>query len=506
MKMDFLQLIPSSTLDVLLRVPFLFIIDNTLNTELPSIIRTQHVEAVQSVDRLSGNGSKLNREQYKLCLLKDIGKDTLSLFDRFFENTINIDDCPPQSLVFFLVIIIPLFSFIFKSAVIALAGLASVLDSDYLRAACANLVSVLMAYYSYRSSCELVRAAGAAALLSSPDPPGDRHSGGGTLGLVLYCNSQLLTALLLSRCLLADLPNRLQRLLRVVMFAFLQLPLIFTCVGAPDPLLSRSPMLSVCPAACLINAQLLGNADRLVGQSVRAVRNLCRQARALGLEGVIEQHWARLRVPLLLRVFWLLKAAYYLVTMLLLPAEAGGGESPTLISALQAATLGRGSENLLSLLGMTAVISWLSQLIVLCFAKFISLHDYEEWQYGTVSAMLFFLLALQAGITGLPADDRVSRLYRNLCLMVSALLHFVHNMCQQALRNRWLSLARLHSLSPASEELLQSMGDVCAICYSDLQHRDCRVTPCRHVFHSACIRRWIAVSMDCPMCHQAMFT
>lgn len=62
---------------------------------------------------------------------------------------------------------------------------------------------------------------------------------------------------------------------------------------------------------------------------------------------------------------------------------------------------------------------------------------------GTVSAILFYILSLQTGLTTLQPDKRFIRLCRNLCLLLTALLHFLHNMVSPIL----MSLSAAHNPS-----------------------------------------------------------
>lgn len=52
---------------------------------------------------------------------------------------------------------------------------------------------------------------------------------------------------------------------------------------------------------------------------------------------------------------------------------------------------------------------------------------------GIVSAILFCLLAIQTGLSGLSPNRRLVRLYRNLCLLFAAVLHFVHDLVNPVL-------------------------------------------------------------------------
>lgn len=51
----------------------------------------------------------------------------------------------------------------------------------------------------------------------------------------------------------------------------------------------------------------------------------------------------------------------------------------------------------------------------------------EEKSVASVSAILFFILALQTGLTSLDPEKRFSRICKNLCLLLTALFHFIHN-------------------------------------------------------------------------------
>ncbi|CAG5118862.1 unnamed protein product [Candidula unifasciata] len=65
---------------------------------------------------------------------------------------------------------------------------------------------------------------------------------------------------------------------------------------------------------------------------------------------------------------------------------------------------------------------------------------------------------------------------------------------------RWEAAKKVESLPLASDEQLRRHDDVCAICYSDM--RTACVTPCEHLFHGVCLRKWLYVKETCPMCHR----
>ena len=63
--------------------------------------------------------------------------------------------------------------------------------------------------------------------------------------------------------------------------------------------------------------------------------------------------------------------------------------------------------------------------------------------------------------------------------------------------------ARKISLLPtASPEQLRANNDVCSICIHEM-NAAC-ITPCNHLFHSACLRKWLYIQDFCPLCHQKL--
>lgn len=115
-----------------------------------------------------------------------------------------------------------------------------------------------------------------------------------------------------------------------------------------------------------------------------------------------------------------------------------------------------GCETLTAVLGMTGVISMICHYIGRGFQWYLLTYDNdEEKSLGTVSAVLFYILALQTGLTSLAPDRRFVRLCRNLCLLVTALLHFLHNIVSPILMS--LSAAR----NPSRKRHVRALS-VCA--------------------------------------------
>lgn len=167
-----------------------------------------------------------------------------------------------------------------------------------------------------------------------------------------------------------------------------------------------------------------------------------------GLSALAEIEWMRLNVPNVLRTFWILRVGEQVIQIL---GTHYGDDTFTFYIMLRT-LLVNGCETLTALLGMTSIISSICHYIG-CFFRWVLLtEDDEDKSIGTVSAILFYILALQTGLTSLDRDKRLVRLLRNFCLLATALLHFVHNIVNPVL----MSLSASHN--PALRRHLRALG------------------------------------------------
>lgn len=156
-----------------------------------------------------------------------------------------------------------------------------------------------------------------------------------------------------------------------------------------------------------------------------------------GLSALAETEWIRLNIPCVLRMFWMLRVGGQVFQIL---GNHYGEETFTYYIMLRS-LLVNGCETLTAVLGMTSIISFICDYIG-CFFQWVLLtEDEEEKSIGTVSAILFYVLALQTGLTSLDREKRLVRLCRNFCLLFTAVLHFVHNIVNPLL----MSLSASHN-------------------------------------------------------------
>ncbi|XP_075676601.1 TRC8 ring finger protein [Dermatophagoides pteronyssinus] len=177
--------------------------------------------------------------------------------------------------------------------------------------------------------------------------------------------------------------------------------------------------------------------------------------RDLGLFALIESEWNRLHVPQVFRIFWIIRItqqAIFLMMEKYPETTATATTFDTSIFILNGTAIFdnckhlmvRGCETLIAVLGMTSVLSGITHQIGCMMQTFLILDDPDDRSIGSISAIMFFILALQNGLTSMEPEKRFLRLYRNFCLLFTAMLHFIHNMVSPLLFS--LSASRNMSL------------------------------------------------------------
>ncbi|PAV60620.1 hypothetical protein WR25_04564 [Diploscapter pachys] len=66
--------------------------------------------------------------------------------------------------------------------------------------------------------------------------------------------------------------------------------------------------------------------------------------------------------------------------------------------------------------------------------------------------------------------------------------------------SRKVALQSISHLPKATASHISAKNDVCAICFSEMSD-EAVITPCKHIFHTACLRKWLAVKQVCPLCY-----
>lgn len=424
---------------------------------------------------------------------------------------------------------------------------------------------------------------------------------------------------------------------------FLQ-PIVWRLVALPSQYLALVPVFSLVILTLELMAIFVNQLKHILVVFQASYYTSKYMVKNFGLQNFIEAQWKRLHVPDALRMFWLTRILISSIYHVAIKATENDGElTGADVLDVCCQQLVCGCDNIVSLLGMTSVISYLAYHLGLMVAAFIQSENDEDRSMGMMAAILFFILGLQTGLTGLSSKVRLYRLLKNMCLLSTAVLHFTHNMvnprlmqlsasqqqkhgrplllcamllllpaglllslwsqysvstwllavtafsleliikviitlliymlflidastdtlweelddyvyyiqsvgntieflfgiflfcngawimlfesggtiravmmCIHAYFNIWVqarsgwrafiqrctAVQKITSLPEANAQQLANHNDVCAICYQPLL--TARITHCQHYFHGVCLRKWLYVRDNCPLCHHSI--
>ncbi|XP_074641091.1 protein TRC8 homolog [Tubulanus polymorphus] len=232
-------------------------------------------------------------------------------------------------------------------------------------------------------------------------------------------------------------------------FSFL-FPSVSKVLALPELMLLKTPIVSLTFPLVEMIAFVVTKLRQFYRASVETYYFNRLLIQNYGIQGYIENQWIRINVPDVLRVFWITRFFYQVVAFAINRIVDNERETGRAYISYENATaisrelLINGCDTVVALLGMTSVVSVVTQNIGLLFAAYVGSENEEGQNMGTVSAILFFILALQTGLTGLHPDMRILRLFRNFCLLSTAILHFVHSMVNPILMS--LSASRSTSV------------------------------------------------------------
>ncbi|XP_011445821.3 protein TRC8 homolog [Magallana gigas] len=445
--------------------------------------------------------------------------------------------------------------------------------------------------------------------------------------------------------------TEIKAIISLGMMTSFMFPAIVYLVCPNSEYLSWVPVISMVGPTFAIAIEVFGSVRALVWTFRQAYNVIKITLSAIGIQGFVEHHWIRLQVPKVLRVFWITRL-FYQLTLLCVEDYSQRDESQHLLYSLDYYSIvirlfTQSCENYIAMLGMTSVVSYFAHHVGVFLAFCVGSDSEEDRNMGTVSAILFFILGLQTGLTGLRPEVRLARLCKNFCLLLTAISHFIHSMihpilmslsasqssnvvrhlrvlsmcvflltfptcllmylwsnysistwllsvtafsvevmfkviisltvyalflfdayrntfweglddyvyyiqstgntieflfgiflfcngawimvfesggairafmmCIHAYCNIWVqakngwqvftkrrtAVNKINSLPQASKSELESLNDVCAICYHELNNA--RITRCQHYFHGVCLRKWLYVQDNCPLCHKLIY-
>lgn len=131
------------------------------------------------------------------------------------------------------------------------------------------------------------------------------------------------------------------------------------------------------------------------------------------------------------------------------------------------------------------------------------LDDFVYYIKGACRTFEFILIVLVLGYRVLDTSSKWT-----VFQVVMVVLHLYVNVYlslkdgYRSVKLRRLVNRKLNVLPYATEERLAATSDVCPICLDEL--KSARVTPCNHLFHMFCLKKWLNVQNKCPMCHASI--
>ncbi|ALC46180.1 Trc8 [Drosophila busckii] len=257
-------------------------------------------------------------------------------------------------------------------------------------------------------------------------------SGGVIMSLAPHLMAQWLMGMLFAYIHLGPRFTLLQRFMPIIFTS----PILIAMLPLPPHIIEKLPIVAGLTPIILTKITLMHSAMEAARTVYNGYQYAMNFVSNFGLSALIENEWQRLNVPNVLRLFWTIRIMQGAYTILTVETDARLPLFPAVEKLLV-----DGCDTLTSVLGMTGVISIICHYIGRSFQWYLLTYDNdEEKSLGTVSAVLFYILALQTGLTSLAPDKRFVRLCRNLCLLVTALMHFLHNIVSPILMS--LSAAR----------------------------------------------------------------
>ncbi|XP_026819954.1 protein TRC8 homolog [Rhopalosiphum maidis] len=165
------------------------------------------------------------------------------------------------------------------------------------------------------------------------------------------------------------------------------------------------------------------------------------------INNLIIIEWSRLKIPSVLRIFWamrVLEQMAYLLTQKEIKNE-------TLFKVVKYLLI-KGCNTFTAVLGMTSFVSYFFYYLGAFIRWILLTEDVEQINIENVLAVLFYLLAIQTGLTVTEPEERFVQLYRNFCLTCGILLIYVHSLVNPLLLS--LSISQNSSLNRHLRPLL----------------------------------------------------
>lgn len=231
-------------------------------------------------------------------------------------------------------------------------------------------------------------------------------------------------------------------LLQKMLPAAFLVPSVLAILPMPPFLLNHTPLLAALVPLALVKFVLCTSVVHIIHSIYAGYLQAKIFVSNFGMSALVESEWLRLNVPEVLRTFWILRVLEHAGIFFMSGYwDIEDGHSPYF--RLMKHLMVTGCDTLTAVLGITSIVSYICNYIGKFFQWVLLTDDENDKNFGTVSAIVFYILALQTGLTGLEPELRFVRLCRNFCLLFTALLHFTHNIVNPLL----MSLSASHNPS-----------------------------------------------------------
>ncbi|KAL1494796.1 hypothetical protein ABEB36_010336 [Hypothenemus hampei] len=205
------------------------------------------------------------------------------------------------------------------------------------------------------------------------------------------------------------------------------IPSFFSLLPVPATFLKYSPIVSVILPIAIVKFVLWSSFMSISNSLYSGYIQAKTVASNFGVSALVENEWLRLNVPEVLRIFWLLRTIEHVGIFFISDYWTIDDANSPYFRLLKYILI-TGCDTLTAVLGLTSIVSYICNYVGRFFQWILlTTDDDHDKNFGTVSAIVFYILALQTGLTGLEPEIRFVRLCRNFCLLFTALLHFTYN-------------------------------------------------------------------------------
>uniref|UniRef100_A0AC35U094 RING-type domain-containing protein n=1 Tax=Rhabditophanes sp. KR3021 TaxID=114890 RepID=A0AC35U094_9BILA len=124
----------------------------------------------------------------------------------------------------------------------------------------------------------------------------------------------------------------------------------------------------------------------------------------------------------------------------------------------------------------------------------------------TITSMIELILATFVVIHGIFASFLGYWSAISLAIMI---FHSYFNIwkrtqiCIASIKARYTAVSQIKQLPKVAVKTLEDLEDLCCICMQEMK-KEARMTPCKHIFHGYCLKKWISIKAVCPLCYKSL--